>query len=187
MVVEKQRVLEGETFERLFEWLDPDRDRAGEKYEEVRARLIQIFEARGCPVAEELADATLDRVATKVEDIAGTYVGKPELYFYGVAQNIYREYLRKKPIHLPPNDPPRAEEFEHQYQCLDNCLQRLTPKSRKMILQYYQAESHKQVEFRKNLARRIGIGTNALRIRVHRIREHLAVCLTDCLKDNRKE
>jgi DNA-directed RNA polymerase specialized sigma24 family protein len=163
--------------------LDEDRDRAGEKYEEIRSRLIKIFEVRGCPVAEELADATLDRVAGKVRDIVETYVGRPELYFYGVAQKIYLEHIRRRPIQPPAVAQPASEDTARQFDCLEKCLKRLTPKSRRMILRYYEEKGHIQMENRRGLARKMGIGINALRIRAHRVRESLATCLAECLKE----
>src|SRR5262245_21687271 len=54
-----------EEFDRLLLWLNPDRDKAGEKYEWIRKRLIKIFVCRGCNVPEELADKTINRVARK--------------------------------------------------------------------------------------------------------------------------
>ena len=47
----------------LLEWLDPNLDLAGEKYEEIRRGLIKIFGYRGCSDAEGLADETINRVA----------------------------------------------------------------------------------------------------------------------------
>ena len=42
--------------EALLKFLDPDRERAGERYETVRSRLIRLFEWRGCSSPEDLAD-----------------------------------------------------------------------------------------------------------------------------------
>jgi len=93
-----------ETFEKLLRWLDPDRDRAGEKYENVRLRLIRIFTCRGCGDVEDLADETINVVASKVDWLIENYHGEPALFFYGVAKNIYHEQYKKKPP--PPLPPP---------------------------------------------------------------------------------
>jgi DNA-directed RNA polymerase specialized sigma24 family protein len=166
----------------LLEWLDEDRNRAGERYVRIRSNLLTIFEARGCPVADALADETIDRVAGKIRELAAGYTGSPELYFYGVAHKVYLEYLRHKTIELPPAGSEMTEEVELQYECLERCLARLTTRNRNLILQYYQEGGRTKAEGRRRLARRLGIAPNALRIRAHRIREGLAKCQSDCLK-----
>src|SRR6266571_4389824 len=88
-------VLTQDAFDSLLDWLNADRVLAGKKYEAIRLRLIKIFTCRGCPEAEDLADETINRVTARVEEVANTYEGDPALYFYGVAQKLHLEYLRK--------------------------------------------------------------------------------------------
>jgi DNA-directed RNA polymerase specialized sigma24 family protein len=57
--------------------------------------------------------------------------------------------------------------------CFDECLERLREKERTLILDYYQEEGHAKIENHKEMAARMGIPLNALRIRVHRIRVRL--------------
>ena len=93
-----------ETFEKLLRWLDPDRDTAAEKYEKIRTRLIRIAAAKGCWVAEDLADQTINVVASKIDWLLENYDERdPALYFYGVGKNIFLEWLKKHP---PPGVPP---------------------------------------------------------------------------------
>ncbi|HVG20123.1 MAG TPA: hypothetical protein VNI02_13815 [Blastocatellia bacterium] len=164
-------------------WLDSDRDRAGEKYERIRQKLIRIFTCRGCPDPEDLADETIIRVTRKVEDIADTYEGDPGLYFYGVANKVHLESVRPKrePLPMPPPDPP--EQVEREYSCLERCMERLPAKSRELVLQYYQQDKRAKIDHRKELADRLGIALNALRIRAHRIRASLQECMIECLGD----
>jgi DNA-directed RNA polymerase specialized sigma24 family protein len=169
------------SFDRLLAWLHSDREQAGKKYEEIRRRLIKIFTCRGCYEAEDLADETINRVAKKSEEIAATYNGDPSLYFYGVAHKVHLEYLRKKPAPAPPPPPRPPEEVEREYECLDRCMQQLTPDSRVLVLQYYQEERKAKIDHRKGLALRLGIGLNALRLRAFRIRETLHQCVQNCL------
>jgi RNA polymerase sigma factor (sigma-70 family) len=183
--VKRQWSLTQEAFDLLLSWLDPERERAGEKYEEIRARLIKVFAYRGCHTPEELADETINRVAKKLDAVAGSYEGDPALYFYGVAQMIHLEYLRRK-TELPPQIPSPPDDFEddfeQEHQCLDECLDRLTESNRELILQYYTDESRRKINNRKELARRLGIGPNALRIRAHRVRDGLEKCIDVCMK-----
>lgn len=168
-----------EDFERLLEWLDRDRDNAGHKYEQIRVRLIKIFNCRGCIDAEHLADETFNRVSRKIQQVAPTYVGNPALYFYGVADNIYREYVKKRSA-LPEPAPVSAHEDEARYECLEECMEHLSPQNRELILAYYGDEGRAKIDKRQDLATRLGIGANALWIRTHRIRESLRVCVSKC-------
>ncbi|HEY7785163.1 MAG TPA: hypothetical protein VIB00_10575, partial [Pyrinomonadaceae bacterium] len=59
----KDWVLTQESFDALLHWLDPQRDRAGLRYEEIRRSLIKIFACRGCAEPEDLADETINRVS----------------------------------------------------------------------------------------------------------------------------
>src|SRR5437660_7899310 len=138
--MKKEWVLTQEAFDRLLDWLDADRDRAGKKYETVRLRLIKIFTCRGCTEAEDLADETINRVTAKVEEVAENYSGDPALYFYGVAQKVHLEYLRKRqtPQVTAPVLPP--EETEEEYECLERCIERLPPDYLRLVIEYYQQE-----------------------------------------------
>ena len=173
--------LTQEAFERLLAWLDPDRDRAGLRYEEIRSHLIKIFVCRGCTVPEDLADETINRVARKAQEIADAYVGNPAAYFRGVAQLVHLEHLRRKPaaLSLPPAI--AAADADLKYECLEECMQRLTERSRALILAYYTDDRHAKKDGRKELAERLGIGANALWIRAHRIRESLRECVSTCV------
>lgn len=177
----KQWVLTQQTFDDLLAWLAPEREQAGRKYEEIRYRLIKIFTCRGCPIPEELADETINRVTRKLAEVAATYVGDPALYFYGVAHNVHLEYLRKKPqpVIQPPVEP--EEDSEREYECLDECMQKLTEQNRTLVLEYYQEDKQAKINQRRELAERLGIALNALRIRAHRIRAHLQKCVLHCL------
>jgi len=184
----KREGLAPESFARLLDWLDPDRDRAGEKYELIRLRLIKIFVCRGCSAAEELTDETFDRVTGKLSEIAEGYVGDPALYFYGVAEKVYLEHGKRAGLQVPmPDDVAQqnqpSDTAEKRYGCLDQCMQVLSEPNRKLILLYYGHDSGKdKISKRKELAQKWGIGANALWIRAHRIRESLKQCVSDCLQ-----
>jgi DNA-directed RNA polymerase specialized sigma24 family protein len=179
--------LTKEALDRLLHWLDRDRSRAGQRYEQIRSGLIKVFLCRGSVDPEELADETINRVARKVQEIADGYVGDPALYFYGVAKMVYLEYSRRKPVapHLPPPD--AAEETDLRYECLEQCMQTLSAKNRKLILAYYEHESGAKIDHRKELADQMGITANALWIRVHRIKKDLQNCVKQCLRGDRRQ
>ncbi|HEY6804066.1 MAG TPA: hypothetical protein VI306_10840 [Pyrinomonadaceae bacterium] len=179
--MKKNWVLSQEFFDALLAWLDPDRELAGKKYEDIRRRLIKIFASRGCYEAEDLADETINRVATKVEEVRSSYQGDPAIYFYGVGNRVYQEYLRKKPETQPPLIAVDAALLEKQSRCLESCLDKLSQENRTLVLQYYWYEKTAKIDGRKRLAKELGIASSALRLRAHRIRAQLLKCVERCL------
>src|SRR6266571_2044093 len=164
----KLQVLCREDFDRLLVWLDPDPERAGVVYEKIRWRLIAILASRGCPIAEELADETIDRVARRVADIQATYVGDRAIYFLGVMNNVHHEYLKRpQPPRLVERDD-HVETMERIHQCLDNCLSKLAPHARELIEQYYAESKRAKINLRKLIARQFGIKSSTLRLRALR-------------------
>lgn len=177
------RVLLPEDFDRLLGWLDSDRARAGERYEQIRWRLITIFASRNCPVPEELADETIDRVARRVADIAANYTGDKALYFFGVANNVHHEYLKKP---APPESAgvidDGTDDREQRHRCLEQCLGKLPTDTREMILRYYSQEKQAKIDLHKAMAGEMGITINTLRLRVLRLKEKLQRCVSRCLE-----
>jgi DNA-directed RNA polymerase specialized sigma24 family protein len=177
--------LSKDSFDELLAWLHPDRDQAGKIYEDIRQRLIKIFTYRGSPVAEDLADETINRVAKKVHEIRSTYIGDPSLYFHGVARYVYLESIKKTQEPLPPvlaSAPEEPRDSELEYNCLEQCMGRLTPGNRELVLEYFQDEKRAKIERRKELTQRLGITLNALRIRAHRVCAGLKKCVQECLE-----
>ena len=178
----KQWEISQDAFDRFLAWLDPNREQAGIKYEEIRCRLIKIFKCRGSIAGEELADETINRVIRRMQELASSYTGDPALYFYGVARHVLREHVKKPPIIPPPPlpDPPEQKELEHR--CLEACMAALAPENRQLMLEYYKEERHAKIVHRKELAARMGIAPNALRIRAYRTRAALQVCVEKCIQ-----
>ena len=179
--------LTPEAFDRLLLWLNPDREQAGRKYEEIRRKLITILSCRGCTCPEDLTDETMNRVTRRVPQIIDNYLGDPALYFYGVAHKVHLEWLRRNGRALvPPPAPDPPEETEQEHECLEQCMEHLTSKSRELVSQYHREEKKAKIDGRKELADRLGIGVNALRIRAHRIRAGLQECVVLCLSKTRQ-
>ncbi|HBR57997.1 MAG TPA: hypothetical protein DEA22_11110 [Blastocatellia bacterium] len=172
-------------FDRLLAWLDNDRDRAGERYLSIRKSLIKLFEVRGCFIAEELADETIDRVQQKCGEIADDFVGDQAAYFHGVARNVFLEYTRRpKPAPLPDDfEAPEVDETDNEQEldCLENCLSKLLPGQREMIVAYYDFNKGQKTGSRKRLAETLGISMELLRIRTFRIRNSLQKCVMNCM------
>lgn len=183
--------LTQEEFDTLLAWLHSDRERAAQKYEEVRESLIKIFSWRGYYDAEDLADDVINRVTSKVKALVGSYTGDPALYFYGVAKKILLERERREhnqPLNpemdLPdiPAQPDEGDAGVRLRECLQKCLRELDSEEKGLVLSYYQKSRQAKIDYRKVIAEQLGIGTNALRVRVHRIRRKVKACIKNCLK-----
>src|SRR5205814_4694500 len=84
--------LTPEAFGKLLDSLDSDRERAAERYEQLRQTLIRFFEWRGAPFPDEHADETFDRVSRKIADrLEIANIGG---YCYEVARLVCLEALR---------------------------------------------------------------------------------------------
>jgi hypothetical protein len=177
-----------EAFDKLLAWLDPDRERAGQKYQQIQSRLTSIFSCHGCADPEKLADETIDRVTAKIDWLRENYVGEPTRYFCGVSRNILKEDFRTRiPPTLPPTYENRIDEGSQQkYDCLDQCMSELSTYNQSLVLAYYEAEGQAKIVRRKKLAEQSGITLTALRLRVFHIRVQLNRCLTVCLESSAK-
>lgn len=175
--------LTKEEFDQLLAWLDPDPGRAGERYEAIRHRLITIFLSRQCDEAEDLADETINRVAKRVKEFKDNYVGEPGRYFHGVAKKVFLEYCRLRRRQIP-SPPPAAspDELEPYLECLDICLGKLSPKSRELILHYYQEQKQAKIASHRKLGEQMHLKAGALRVRAYRIRVKLEKCVLECLE-----
>ena len=185
-----ERLLTPRGFERLLDHLHADRDTAGRHYEDLRRRLVRFFEGRRCAFPDEHTDETLNRVARKLD--AGETIQDVTTYVIGVARMIVKEAARtaskeaavqaslRAPEHVSPHPDPAAVESSRLLECLHACLDRLATPDRELIVQYYQNEKTAKIHNRKDLATRLGLEMNALRLRAFRIRAGLESCVERC-------
>ena len=178
-----------ESFDEILAWLSPDRDVAGTIYVQLRQDLTKIFTWNRCPDPEGLTDEVFDRVAKKIHDVRQTYVGDPKLYFYGVARNLIKESPKrvKKQVSLEDTDlraPDTSTDDEMarmREDCLNSCLQDLEPEKKELILSYYARDKQAKIDHRSEMARKLGISVETLRVRVHRLRVTIETCIERCL------
>ena len=122
------------------------------------------------------------------------HTGDVGRYFLGVARNVLREAWERerrrktvdvtdhratRPMIAPPH-PPDAREAA--LACLDRCLEALPPETRDLVIGYYDLQGGEQMRQRRELAARLGILPNALRLRLHRLRHRLEDCVQHCLE-----
>ena len=196
----KESELSQSVFERLLEWLDDGTASHGERYLEMRRRLVLYFDRRNRAAADELADETLNRVARTLEQSRVIATRPPARYCYVIARFVLLGDLRRERRHvgldearLAVDGPSRvaeaAEEFtlrEQRLDCLDRCLDELKPEQRTLIVDYYRNTGRQKIERRRELAQRLGITMNALAIRACRIRDALLAGLEACPERRRR-
>jgi DNA-directed RNA polymerase specialized sigma24 family protein len=184
--MQKSRELQTEDFQMFLSWLGDKPDAACQKYEEIRIRLIKVFVCRGCADPEYLADETISRVVLRIRDIKDNFVGDAPLkYIYGVARNVYLEFLRQKRRtetalkNLRPS--PDITESAESY-CLNYCLEQLPGEQAQLFLDYYETDDQPKIKIRQDLAEKFKLDLNALRVKIFRIRHLLQDCIEGCLE-----
>ncbi|MEM7480693.1 MAG: hypothetical protein AAF481_05940 [Acidobacteriota bacterium] len=176
--------LTHEAFDHLLDFLGPDRAAAGKAYEDIRGRLVRLFQWRGSRDPEELADETINRVAVKIASGVEIRSEDPFRYFCGVAHLVFKEILRRQKrdrevmedIRHEPL-PPDPEEDDPRLADLRSCLEKLGSDQHQLILEYHRGEKGERIRRRRRIAEELGIPINALRIRVHRLRQRVERCV----------
>ena len=181
---------------RLLTRLDPDAERAGEKYQNLHRKLVKLFEWRGASCAEDLADATIDRVIRKLDEVA---ILEVSFYAVGVAQNVWRESQRAEmkkasleefpggTLLVNPNEDEKRKSEKLQLaarlDCLDECMRMLTTAEQSLVIGYYEKKKSENIRHRREMAEQLGISLGTLRVQAHRVRGKLAACVDKCLAE----
>ncbi len=183
-------VLSQSAFDKFLACLDPDRDRAGERYLQLRHSLLRILEWKGSHTPEELADEIVNRVCRKIDE--GERIDDIFKYCHAVLNFVFLESLKKPGLKLEQEDDdeqsfsqiaaPEPEEEDARMVCLERCLSKLPAENRDLIVRYYEGDQRAKIENRKRLAAELGIAAHNLEVRASRIREKLQGCVSDCLK-----
>lgn len=184
----KEWVLTRETFDRFLAVLDNDRDKAGEKYEEIRLKLLKYFQWCGSSFPDLDADETINRVMRRMEEGANVY--NLNGYIYGVARLVNTESLKHRNRMQELEESSLIElwsvgvdaEAVQRQECLERCLGKLSDEERAMITEYYTHNKAEKVTCRERLAARLGISLNTLRVKMHRQRLYLESCVNKCLR-----
>ena len=180
-------------FHSFLEWLDNGEASEGQRYLEMRDRLVSYFDRKNCINPDDLADETLNRVARRLEEEGEINTDTPAKYCYTVARFVFLEHLRgrdTKNVQLDelgtgglasPNISNEAEVKEQMLRCLEKCTNSLDGQSRDVILRYYLGDQREKIDNRGALAKSLGITANALAIRACRIRNKLEDCVGKCM------
>jgi DNA-directed RNA polymerase specialized sigma24 family protein len=181
--------LTREAFDGFLAALGPDRDKAADRYLEIRRNLVRLFEWRGCRTPDDYADETINRCAKKIGE--GEEIRDVATYCIGVARMLLREMSRDRALgersldegpepQSPPQEP--ADDSEDRIECLRRCLGQLSTENRDLILAYYQGDKGDKIKNRKGLTQLFGLRSSTLRMRALRLRETLQQCSENCLQ-----
>jgi DNA-directed RNA polymerase specialized sigma24 family protein len=178
-------VLTRDSLDSLLSCLDQDRERAAEKYETLRRGLVRFFEWRGCVLADQHADETIDRAARKMAQ--GEQVRNVHSYLAAVARFVYLEVAKEQEkintsLRQIPQNSATPEPEDVRLDCLRACLQLLPAESYRLLMDYYQGQTRAKIDSRRRMAENSGISSHALRMRLHRIRLKLEECAMDCIR-----
>jgi DNA-directed RNA polymerase specialized sigma24 family protein len=181
----KDWALTQQSLGRLLSLLDEDPGRAGEQYEIWRRKLVKLFAWRGSATPEELADTTLNRLARKIDE--GEVIRNFAGYVGGTARLVWLEAIKEQQrargaLEELRISTPHSPADSQRVECFELCLENLPSENRLLILDYYRAERGRKIELRRQLAAKMGMPLNALRIRAHRIRVQLEKCVGKCMK-----
>lgn len=181
--IQTKKEVTPESFARFLNWLNPDRDRASEAYEQLHYSLSTYFARRRCIYADELVDETINRVIVKIDEPIENRRG----YCFGVARNVFRESLRKERSQVALDDvtlaAPQAEEESFSHDCLDKCLERLSPDSRDLLLEYFSGPKTQKIEIRQRISRTLRTTQTALRMRIARLKKNVTDCVKHCMDE----
>ena len=180
-------VLTQAAFDCFLAALDRDREKAGEKYEYIRLKLLKYFQWCGSDVPDIDADETINRVTRRIHE--GQDVYNLNGYIYGVAKLVQAESLKRRNRRRALDEGSIIElssidievELANYQECLERCLGSLNEEDREVITEYYRYKKIEKINCRKRLAARLGISLNTLRVKMHRQRMNLEACVEKCL------
>jgi DNA-directed RNA polymerase specialized sigma24 family protein len=188
--------LSENAFRSFLNWLDNGEPSDGQRYLEMRDRLVWYFDRKNCLNPDELADETLNRVARRLEEEGEIHSDTPAKYCYTVARFVFLEHLRgSQAKNVSLDDIPESvktyglqssdnsaeiELKERMLHCLEKCTDSLDSASRDIIRRYYLGKQREKIDNRSALAESLGITANALTIRACRIRNKLEKCVAKC-------
>ena len=181
-------MLTASSFQLLIDRLGGD----AERYEDLRMRIVHLLRWRGCAEshADELADRTLDRVASKLA--AGEQVENINAFAAAVARFIWLEHTRRERADAVGDDLPEvavepdlesSEGPDQRMRCLRRCVAtKFSDADKQLIVSYYDTDAGEKAKIsRRRLADSLGLTMTALKVRACRLRSRLETCINDCV------
>jgi DNA-directed RNA polymerase specialized sigma24 family protein len=186
---EMTREEEVVAFEKFLDYLAPNREEAGARYEKLRRAAIRYFIRYHAPDPEACADETLRRLQQLIA--AGRAIHHIEYFIIGVARKVQlqdRMRRQQREVELPEGEsenpgasPLKQLEEQFERKCWAECWQALSDEERDLLDQYGLGSQHDK-ESREALAARCGLTRGNLRRKVHGVKKKLRECFNERLK-----
>ncbi len=175
--------LTSESLAALLNSFSSNEEEAAFAYTKLRDKLVRYFQLKGISETDEAADATIDRVAAKLNQ--NTKIEDLTRYAFGVAKKVFLERLRASQVEkratarFYEKSGKNDGAVETSYlEPLRSCFDSLYEDEQKLLLSYFEdLPSDQLFEHRQKLAERQGVSLNTLRNRVSRIRKRLEDCV----------
>ncbi len=145
-------------------------------YRRLRTKLVAFFDRRRCNASEDLADDTLARLMLRAASLKGI---DPDPVAFGIARNVYREWVRKAIRETsmeddPADDPtPVSSSFRS---VAEACVGALNAADRDLLEEYFI-----DGKTAKDLAPRLRITAVAVRGRIFRLRRGLELSIAQMM------
>ena len=192
MARRKKALMSNEqSFRRLLNFLDPDEQKAGVRYERLRERIIRYCERRRCWEPDLVADRTFVRVEELLDrrppddpPIGG------EGFIIEVSKHVLSEWWQqaRRDQFVPVLDEISDDERGLDWQIYELSKRRLPDSDQTLFDEYHQQVSKgegKLNDIRAGIAASHGITIGALRVRIHAIKGTLKTycrCCAKCLE-----
>jgi DNA-directed RNA polymerase specialized sigma24 family protein len=166
-----------DSFDELLMRLEPGCSSTQEAYARCRLRLVKFFQWRNCEDSEGLADDTITRFFESYAAGTEIHADNPYSFLYGIALNVFREFLRQKTTieKIKRNWRPPIHVTDQYLDCKKLCFDRLSSDKRDLLRRYYGSS-----ETPEKTAEALRITVGALRLRICRIKAELRLCYRAC-------
>lgn len=189
-------------------WLSPNPEQAAQRYLNIRCRLVYYFVRKRYDAPEDMASEVLQRAVEMVAK-GVDFSDRVENYIFGIARNVGNERNREIiPLQLNETlDMPQTEEglvhavsalvsfpnqetqekeerFEREIQATETCLEKLSSRDRYLFVNYLlPPEKANVASYHEELAKKLNMKMNNLRVKYFRLRKTLQKCVEKNLNE----
>jgi hypothetical protein len=200
-VLQKDWLLDAAALNLLLTALDPEREAAAVRYENVRKALIRYFSLHGSLIPDENADEVFNRVARKLSESVPLDLSHHNGYFLKVAHFVLNEYFRSARRQFVPfeecaqsselsTDPIEEsarlrDRFERELglEAVRYCRDLLSLNERENLDAYDEGIGREKIDRRNALAAKLGKSKGALIVEISRIRARVRNCTLKKLRE----
>lgn len=154
---------------------------------ELRRGLVCFFRWQGSRDPEGQAQEALLILIRRTRE--GAKIDNHGAFAHGIAVRLIAREREAQHAAVPVEEltgreqasvPISVNASEAMLDCISTCLGRLKPSQRHLLEAYFSHSRAAKVRSRKELARRLGVSLDALRVRVHRLLSAMRPCVVEC-------